>query len=114
MLPAIRRWFRDESLGITIPVGVVLGLTLEMVLAQLKSALVSHGLKEINPVGMPFDANLHESISAQPSADVPEGHVLTVVRPGFILNGRVPPAEGPSVRGASPGVGVPPRRDEPR
>ncbi len=61
----------------------------EMVLTQLKSALSGHGLKEINPSGQAFDANLHESISAQPSADVPEGNVASVVRPGFSLNGRL-------------------------
>ena len=61
----------------------------EMVLSQLKSALSSHGLKEISPAGQPFDANLHESISAQASAEIPEGHVATVVRPGFSLNGRL-------------------------
>ena len=61
----------------------------EMVLTQMKSALGSHGLKEINPAGQAFDANLHEAISAQPSADVLEGNVMTVVRPGFSLNGRL-------------------------
>lgn len=61
----------------------------EMVLTQLKTALGSHGLKEINPVGQAFDANLHEAISAQPSASVPEGDVITVIRPGFSLNGRL-------------------------
>lgn len=61
----------------------------EMVLNQFKSALSSHGLKEINAAGQPFDANFHESLSAQPSADVPEGHVLTVVRTGYTLNGRL-------------------------
>lgn len=61
----------------------------EMVLTQLKTALGSHGLKEINPVGQAFDANLHEAISAQPSVTVPEGDVITVVRPGFSLNGRL-------------------------
>lgn len=61
----------------------------EMVLTQLKTALASHGLKEINPAGQAFDANLHESISAQPSPDVPEGNVANVVRPGFSLNGRL-------------------------
>ncbi|MEO5960021.1 MAG: nucleotide exchange factor GrpE [Opitutaceae bacterium] len=61
----------------------------EMVLSQLKSALANHGLKEIDPMGAPFDANLHESISAQPSAEVPEGKVLNVVRTGFSLNGRL-------------------------
>src|SRR5687768_3375043 len=62
---------------------------IEMVLTQLKSALSNHGLKEINPAGQPFDANLHESISAQPSSTVPDGNVVTVVRPGFSLNGRL-------------------------
>lgn len=61
----------------------------EMVLTQLKSALASHGLKEINPAGEAFDANQHESISAQPSEEVPEGNVSSVVRPGFSLNGRL-------------------------
>jgi molecular chaperone GrpE len=62
---------------------------IEMVLNQLKSTLTNHGLKEINPAGQPFDANQHESISAQPSATVPEGNVLSVVRIGFSLNGRL-------------------------
>ena len=61
----------------------------EMVLTQLKSAMASHGLKEINPAGQAFDANLHEAISAQPNAEIPEGTVSTVVRPGFSLNGRL-------------------------
>lgn len=61
----------------------------DMVLTQLKSALTNHGLKEINPAGQAFDANQHESISAQPSAEVPEGNVVTVVRAGFSLNGRL-------------------------
>jgi molecular chaperone GrpE len=61
----------------------------EMVLQQLKAALVSHGLKEIDPTGQPFDPHLHEAISHQPSADVKAEHVLTVVRTGFTLNGRL-------------------------
>jgi molecular chaperone GrpE len=61
----------------------------EMVLSQMKNALASHGLKEIDPAGHPFDANLHESISAQPSQAVPEGSVANVVRTGFSLNGRL-------------------------
>ena len=61
----------------------------EMVLTQFKSALATHGLKEISPAGQAFDANLHEAISAQPSADTPEGTVLMVVRTGYSLNGRL-------------------------
>jgi molecular chaperone GrpE len=61
----------------------------EMVLGQLKSALNSHGLKEINPVGQAFDPHQHEAISHEPSATVKEEHVTTVVRIGYSLNGRL-------------------------
>lgn len=61
----------------------------EMVLAQLKSALGSHGLKEINPAGQAFDPHQHEAISHEPSPTVPGEHVLNVVRTGYALNGRL-------------------------
>jgi len=61
----------------------------EMVLTQLKTALANHGLKEINPAGQPFDPHQHEAISKQASKDVKEEHVLTVVRTGYSLNGRL-------------------------
>ena len=62
---------------------------IDMVFAQLRSALANHGLKEINPLGQPFDPHQHESISHAPSADVKEEHVVTVVRTGYSLNGRL-------------------------
>lgn len=61
----------------------------EMVLGQLKSALASHGLKEINPAGQPFDPHQHEAISHAPSDTVKPEHVSNVVRTGFSLNGRL-------------------------
>lgn len=61
---------------------------IEPVVQQLKAALAGHGLKEINPVGQPFDPHQHEAISHQPS-DQPAEQVLTVVRSGFLLNGRL-------------------------
>jgi molecular chaperone GrpE len=61
----------------------------DMVLSQLKTALANHGLKEINPIGQPFDPHQHESISHQPSKDVKEEHVTNVVRTGYTLNGRL-------------------------
>jgi Molecular chaperone GrpE (heat shock protein) len=85
-----------DNLGLAIqaakqPNAEVKSLTggVEMVLTQLKSALTSHGLKEIHPAGEAFDPNLHEAISAQASAEVPEGNVVTVVRTGYSLNGRL-------------------------
>src|SRR5687768_4182036 len=61
----------------------------EMVLNQLRTALANHGLKEINPIGQPFDPHQHEAISHQPSKDVREEHVMEVVRTGYSLNGRL-------------------------
>jgi len=61
----------------------------DMVLTQLKSALGNHGLKEINPTGQLFDPHQHEAISHAPSAEVKAEHVLTVVRTGYSLNGRL-------------------------
>lgn len=66
---------------------VVDGITL--VLEQFKSTLARHGLKEVNPVGQAFDPNLHDCISHQPSADIPEERVSQVVRLGYTLNGRL-------------------------
>ena len=61
----------------------------EMVMAQLKAALANHGLVEIDPAGQAFDPHQHQAISHQPSADIPAEHVLTVVRTGYALNGRL-------------------------
>jgi molecular chaperone GrpE len=61
----------------------------DMVLQQLKAALAGNGLKEISPAGQPFDPHLHEAISHQPSAEIKAEHVLSVVRTGFSLNGRL-------------------------
>lgn len=62
---------------------------IEMVVTQFKSALESNGLKQIDPTGGDFDPNLHEALSQQASDDMPEGKVLSVIRVGYSLNGRL-------------------------
>jgi molecular chaperone GrpE len=61
----------------------------EMVGVKLKGALAGHGLAEVSPLGKPFDPNLHEAISQQPSSDIAADSVATVVRTGYTLNGRL-------------------------
>ncbi len=61
----------------------------ELVQQQLKAALAAHGLKEINPMGQAFDPHQHEALSHMASADVKPEHVMTVVRTGYTLNGRL-------------------------
>lgn len=55
----------------------------------LGKALERGGIVEINPVGEPFDANLHEAIAAQPSETAEPNSVLAVVQRGYTLNGRL-------------------------
>lgn len=61
----------------------------ELVQQQLKAALAAHGLKEINPLGQPFDPHQHEALSHQASDDVKAENVMAVVRTGYTLNGRL-------------------------
>jgi len=67
--------------------GLVGGM--ELLQQQLKAALAAHGLTEIDPIGEAFDPHKHEAISHEPSPDVAAEHILKVVRPGYILNGRL-------------------------
>jgi molecular chaperone GrpE len=60
-----------------------------MIQQQLKSALAETGLEEIDATGKLFDPTLHEAISQQESADVPDGHVLQQVRKGYKLKERL-------------------------
>ncbi len=62
---------------------------MNMVSDQLLSTLANHGLKQINPVGEAFDPNFHEALTQQPHAEIPEGHVVQVIRTGYSLNGRL-------------------------
>jgi molecular chaperone GrpE len=51
--------------------------------------LTGHGLAEINPLGLVFNPAQHEAVGQQPSAEIPEGNVVLVARPGWSLNERV-------------------------
>lgn len=62
---------------------------ISMVYQQLKSALTESGLEEVDATGKPFDPNLHEAVSQQESADVPEGQVLQQLRRGYKLRERL-------------------------
>ena len=47
------------------------------------------GVERIDPVGEPFDPNVHQAISMIPSKDVKPNCIVSVMQKGFILNGRV-------------------------
>ncbi len=58
-------------------------------LKLLESTMQQFGIDEIDPAGEPFDPELHEAISMQPSEDIEPGSVLMVVQKGYSLNGRL-------------------------
>lgn len=74
---------RPQAEAKTIAEGVAI------VLEQLKGVLGRHGLAEVSAAGQRFDPHRHEAISHQPSATVPEEHVIQVVRVGYQLHGRL-------------------------
>lgn len=41
------------------------------------------------PVGAEFDVELHEALMQQPSEEIPDGHIIAVIQPGYLLNGKV-------------------------
>lgn len=61
----------------------------EATLKVLGSTMQQFGIEEIDPVGEPFDPEMHEAISMQPSESVEPGSVATVVQKGYSLNGRL-------------------------
>ena len=73
-----------------------------MVTKQLEGVLARHHCTEIEALGGPFDPNLHEAISQQPSAGHPEGTVLLVAQSGFQLHDRVVRPSQVIVSGADP------------
>ena len=40
-------------------------------------------------LGEPFDPNLHEAISMEPSESVPSGHISDVLKNGYTLGDKV-------------------------
>lgn len=60
-----------------------------MVQAQLKNILAESGLEEIDAAGKEFDPALHEAVSQQETADVPEGRVVQQIRKGYKLRERL-------------------------
>ena len=53
------------------------------------SLLERNGIARIDPTGKPFDANLHQAMAEQPSAEHAPGTVMQAWTAGWTLNGRL-------------------------
>ena len=61
----------------------------ELTLKMLSKVLEDHDLEEIDPVGQPFDPELHEAMTVLPSPDHDENTVLEVLQKGYRLHDRL-------------------------
>jgi len=61
----------------------------EATLKLLGSTMERFGIQVVDPEGEPFDPQVHEAISVQPSDDAEPGSIVTVVQKGYLLNGRL-------------------------
>jgi molecular chaperone GrpE len=62
---------------------------IQMIFTQMKSFLSEAGVEEIDALNKPFDPNLHEAVSQQPTADAPEGQVVQQMRKGYRYRDRL-------------------------
>jgi len=63
---------------------------LKMVVSQFMSALEELGLEVLNPVGLPFDPNLHEALSVVPVAEpAQDGAIIEVFSAGYRVGSRL-------------------------
>jgi molecular chaperone GrpE len=62
---------------------------MELTLKLLDAVLEKHGVHGLDPVGEPFNPELHQAMSVQGSTEVAPGTVVTVVQKGYVLNERL-------------------------
>ena len=61
----------------------------ELVHKQLLDVLKANGLVSIEALGEEFDPNIHESVFATESDEVPEGNIMEELRTGYKLHDRI-------------------------
>ncbi|MFZ9585231.1 MAG: nucleotide exchange factor GrpE [Pseudohongiellaceae bacterium] len=61
----------------------------ELTLKGFAETLARFQIRQVNPVGEPFDPQLHQAIAQVPNPSVAPNSVLEVMQKGYTLNGRV-------------------------
>lgn len=59
-----------------------------MIHKKFQSVLEQYGIETINPVGEPFDHNLHDAIGSEDTDEYESGTVIDVLQKGYMMNGR--------------------------
>ena len=62
---------------------------IELSLKLLLGAMERQGIAVVDPIGAPFDPNLHEAMTMVDNAEVEPGSVVDVFQKGYTVNGRL-------------------------
>ena len=62
---------------------------IELTLKTFVEVLTRHKVEVVDPAGQPFDAELHQAVSAVPNPDLEPNTVIDVFQKGYTLNGRL-------------------------
>ncbi len=62
---------------------------MKMTASELKNVLQKFGVSEQDPTGQPFDPNLHEALSSEPTSEVQSGCVYTVFKKAYLLHDKL-------------------------
>ncbi len=62
---------------------------IELTQKSFVDAVAKFGVEVVNPQGEKFNAEFHQAMSMQPSAEVEPNTVIAVMQKGFTLNGRL-------------------------
>ncbi|MFA5937892.1 MAG: nucleotide exchange factor GrpE [Sinimarinibacterium sp.] len=62
---------------------------MQLTYRQLMSVLERHGVRQVDPVGQPFNPDFHQAMTMVPSTEVAPNHVLSVMQKGYTLHERL-------------------------
>ena len=62
---------------------------MELSLKLLVEAMQRQGIEVVDPIGAPFDPNLHEAMSMMENPEAEPGSVIEVFQKGYTVNGRL-------------------------
>ncbi|HLH88145.1 MAG TPA: nucleotide exchange factor GrpE [Xanthobacteraceae bacterium] len=61
----------------------------ELTERELLKVMEKHGIRKFDPQGQRFDPNLHQAMMQVPDPSVPDGTVVQVMQPGYMIGERV-------------------------
>jgi molecular chaperone GrpE len=62
---------------------------MELTMSMLNKAFEKLSVVEVNPINEPFNPELHQAMTMQPSAEVEPNTVIAVMQKGYLLNDRL-------------------------